>query len=94
MNEFLVRRTAASSKCVMKLFESVTPQQLRRAADLKERIQSLSNELERSFGGAISAGSVARQAGRGRRQMSPAAKAKLSAKLKAIWAKRKAAIKR
>ncbi len=78
----------------MKSFESLTAPQLRRAAKIKEKIQSLNNELDRIFGGSITAGPAAPQARRVRRKMSPAAKAKLSAKLKASWARRKAAMKR
>ena len=75
----------------MKSFESLTAAQLRHAAELKEKIQSLHHELEQIFGGATPAAPSSR---RGRRSMSPATKAKLSAKLKAAWARRKAAKKR
>ena len=77
----------------MKSFESLTAPQLRRAAKIKEKIQSLNKELDRIFGGPSSDVSAAPKDRRGRRKMSPAAKAKLSAKLKASWARRKAAMK-
>jgi hypothetical protein len=60
---------------------------LRQAATLKERIEQLQMELNSILGTATIA-PVANQKPQG---MSPAAKAKLSAKLKEVWAKRKAA---
>lgn len=94
MNEVFVNLTASHNQIIMKSFESLTAPQLRRAAKIKEKIQSLNNELDRIFGGSIPADTAAPKVRRIRRKMSPAAKAKLSAKLKAIWAKRKAAMKR
>ena len=75
----------------MKSFDSLTPSQLRRAAEIKEKIESLSNELTRIFGASNTADTAAPKVSQVKSKMSPAAKAKLSAKLKAIWAKRKAA---
>ena len=85
----------------MKSIASLTSAQLRRAAEIKEQIQSLNNELNRIFVGpattattattTTTAAAGAPQVGQVRGKMSPAAKAKLSAKLKAYWAKRKAA---
>lgn len=76
----------------MKSIASLTSAQLRRAAEIKENIQSLNNELNRIFvGPATAAAAGAPQVAHVKGKMSPAAKAKLSAKLKAIWAKRKAA---
>lgn len=75
----------------MKSIASLTAAQLRRAAEIKENIQSLTNELNRIFVGPAGAATAAPQAARVKGKLSPAAKAKISAKLKAIWAKRKAA---
>ena len=72
----------------MNSFENLTPTKLRRAAEIKEKLQSLNNELNQIFGGLVP---VTPKVGRAKRKMSPAAKAKLSAKLKASWARRKAA---
>ena len=94
MNEFFVNLTASRNNYIMKSFESLTPPQLRRAADIKEKVQSLNNELNRIFGGSITAGTAAPKGSQVKSKMSPAAKAKLSAKLKAYWAKRRAAKKR
>jgi hypothetical protein len=111
----------------MNSLTNLSPQQLRRAADLQEKISSLQGELAKLLGGApaaasspapkrkISAAGIARiraaqkerwarekakaptapaatppKSG-GKRQMSPAAKAKLGARMRAIWAARKAA---
>jgi len=72
----------------MNIYE-LSPIQLRQAATLKERIAKLQKELNSIFGTATTtpatAGSPKKQ------MMSPAVKAKLSAKLKAYWAKRKGA---
>ncbi|MBI5772925.1 MAG: hypothetical protein HZA89_04165 [Verrucomicrobia bacterium] len=73
----------------MKSFETLSPAQLRRAAELKEKIESLTSELNKIFGGSTPAGVAAPKKDRRRRKMSPAAKAKLSAKLKIAWARRK-----
>lgn len=73
----------------MNSLEAISPAQLRRAARLKEKIQSLNAELNRLLGSASAAPKLDRR----RRKMSAAAKAKLSAKLKAAWARRKAAKK-
>jgi hypothetical protein len=61
----------------------VTAQQLRRAAVLKETIESLEAELSRLLSGG-STGS--RQGGTGPRRMSAAARAKIRASQKARWA--------
>lgn len=77
----------------MKSIVSLTAAQLRRAAEIKENIQSLTSELNRIFFGPATpaAATAAPQAARVKGKMSPAAKRKISAKLKLIWAKRKAA---
>jgi len=62
--------------------------QLRQAASIKEQIEKLQKELTSIFGAATPAPTA--PATPKKKKMSPAAKAKLSAKLKEIWAKRKA----
>jgi len=67
----------------------LSPSQLRQAATLKERMAKLQKELNSILGTATPA--VTAAAAPKKQKMSPAAKAKLSAKLKAVWAERKAA---
>lgn len=71
----------------------LSARQLRQAAQLRERIDSLQSELSRLLGnsqyGARSA-PVARPGGRGRRHMSAATKAKLAAIARARWKQAKA----
>jgi len=74
----------------MKTFDTLTPAQLRYAAQLKEKITSLTNELNHIFRDAAPAVTKTGKVDGRRRKMSAAAKAKLSAKLKAAWARRKA----
>jgi len=71
---------------------NLSAQQLRRAATIKEKIQSLENELGRILGSA--AKSVAAVAPKKRRKMSAAGRAKISAAAKARWAKVKATKKK
>ena len=70
---------------------NLTPSQLRQAADLKEKIESLETELTGLFGGKTPALVVAPEpsepAKPGRRTMSPAHKAKIRAAQKIRWAK-------
>lgn len=71
--------------------DQLSPKQLRRAAGLKERIESLQKELNRMLGGAAVAAPTPKKAGkRRRRKMSPAAKAKLRKRALERWAKAKA----
>jgi hypothetical protein len=70
---------------------NLSAQQLRRAAAIKEQIQSLENELGRIFGSSIKPEAVASP--KKRRKMSAAGRAKISAAAKARWAKVKAAKK-
>ena len=70
----------------------LTPGQLRRAADLKERIQKLQSELDRIFGGAAST-NTATNGRRKKRKMSKSARAKIGAAQKARWAKLKGTAK-
>lgn len=67
---------------------NLSAQQLRRAATIKERIQSLENELGRIFGSSTKP--VAAAVPKKRRKMSAAGRAKISAAAKARWAKVKA----
>ncbi len=70
---------------------SLSAQQLRRAADIKEKIQSLEKELEQILGSSIKPTTTA--APMKRRKMSAAGRARISAAAKARWAKVKAAQK-
>ena len=65
---------------------SLSPKQLRRAADIKEKIGSLQNELNQLLGSST----VTRAGRRGGWKMSAAAKAKIAAAARARWAKIKA----
>jgi hypothetical protein len=67
------------------LLASLSPQQLRHAADLKDKIQSLENELGRILGASIK--SVAAVAPKKKRKMSAAGRAKIAAAARARWAK-------
>jgi hypothetical protein len=67
------------------LLASLSAQQLRRAADLKDKIQSLENELHRIFGS--SAKSITAVAPKKKRKMSAAGRAKIAAAARARWAK-------
>jgi hypothetical protein len=69
------------------LLTSLSPQQLRRAADLKDKIQSLENEFQRILG--ASTKPVAAVALNKKRKMSAAGRAKFAAAQKARWAKTK-----
>lgn len=68
----------------MNSITNLSAKQLRRAAKLKEKIAALENELTKVLGGSTATTSSRTW------KMSPAAKAKISAKLKAAWARRKA----
>jgi hypothetical protein len=71
---------------------NLSAQQLRRAAEIKEQIQSLENELGRILGSSTKPAAIA-DAPKKRRKMSAADRAKISAAAKARWAKIKAAKK-
>ena len=60
---------------------NITPQQLRRAADIQEKIQSLQKELGQLLGGEISTAEAPRKY-----KFSAAARAKMRAAQKARWA--------
>ena len=69
---------------------NLTPAQLRHAADLKEKIESLQHELNHLHGsdGAVSAAAPAKH---GRRKISAAGIARIRAAQKLRWAKAKGA---
>ena len=66
----------------MNLFD-LTPQQLKRAASLKERIDGLHRQLR----GILGAQPTSRAAPTGNRTMSPSVKKKIAATQRARWAK-------
>ena len=68
----------------MNLFD-LTPQQLKRAASLKERIDGLNKQLR----GILGASSTSRAAPTRNRTMSDSVKRKIAATQKARWAKRR-----
>jgi hypothetical protein len=67
------------------LLASLSSKQLRRAADLKDKIQSLENELGRILGASIKP--VTAVAPKKKRKMSAAGRAKIAAAARARWAK-------
>jgi hypothetical protein len=72
---------------------SLTSSQLKRAADLKDRIEALNQELASLFGSSATVASVKPTAKRGRKKISAAGIAKIIAAQKARWAKVKSAAK-
>ena len=64
---------------------NLSAQQLRRAANIKDKIQSLENELGRILGASIKP--VAAVAPKKKRKMSAAGRAKIAAAARARWAK-------
>ena len=68
----------------MNSISSLSAQQLRRAAAIKEQIDALENELGKILGGAAGSSSGA---GTGKRVMSASARARIAAGQKARWAK-------
>lgn len=71
----------------------LTSKQLRHAADLQDKIESLQHELQQLLGSSP-AGSPAKTGAPKKRKMSAAARAKISAAATARWAKVKAAKKK
>jgi len=68
----------------MNSFINLSPQELRRAANVKEKIDSLQNELARILGGASpSSGNSGSRSGR---SLTAAARARISAAAKKRWA--------
>ena len=70
---------------------SLSAKQLRRAADIKDKIQSLEKELEQILGSLIKPAAPA--VPKKRRKMSAAGRARIAAAQKARWAKIKGAKK-
>jgi hypothetical protein len=66
---------------------NLTPTQLRKAADLKEKIESLQQELGRLQGNSDGAVSIAAPVARAKRKMSAAGRARIRAAQKLRWAK-------
>jgi hypothetical protein len=65
---------------------NITPKQLRRAADIQEKIQSLQKELGQLLGGDVSTPAQPTEAPK-TRKFSAAARARMRAAQKARWAK-------
>jgi hypothetical protein len=74
----------------MSSIANLSAKQLRRAAAIKDKIQSLENKLNHILGSLAKATTVAAPK-RKRRKMSAAGRAKIAAAQKARWAKVKAA---
>lgn len=71
----------------MNSITSITPQQLRRAADIQERIQSLQDELTSLLGGGAAPAAAGAPAGRKpRRRLSAAGLANIRAGARRRWA--------
>jgi len=72
----------------MNSITNLSARQLRRAAEIKEKIQSLESELNRIF---TSPEATPVMEAKPKRKMSPAARAKIAAAQRARWAKLKGA---
>jgi hypothetical protein len=66
---------------------SLSPTQLRKAADIQEKIESLQNELNEILGGEVSTSAEPTEAPKKRRKMSAAGRRAIAAAAKARWAK-------
>jgi hypothetical protein len=66
---------------------NITPTQLRKAADIKERIDALQNELNEILGGEFPSPAQATEAPRKKWKVSAAGRARMRAAQKARWAK-------
>jgi hypothetical protein len=66
---------------------NLSPAQLRKAADLKERIDSLNSELASILGSAVSLNPQPLPPKAARRQMSAAGRARIAAAARARWAR-------
>jgi hypothetical protein len=75
----------------MSSITNLSIQQLRQAADLKEKISALENQLSRLLGSPAPAQPAAAKAVKKKRGMSAAGRARIAAAAKARWAKAKAA---
>ena len=79
------------------MINNLSANDLRRAATIKDKIETLQAELNNILGGgAVGNGFVAHARGRksGRRKMSAAGRAKIAAAARARWAKARAAGKK
>jgi hypothetical protein len=74
---------------IERLEVNIAPAQLRQAADIQEKIQSLQTQMNQLLGTAAEPvpTEAPKKSKRGRKKMSPAAKAKMAALMKARWAK-------
>ena len=66
---------------------NLTPQQLRKAANIQEKIQSLQKQLSQILGGEVSTPAQPTEGPKKKRKFSAAARAKMRAAQKARWAK-------
>jgi hypothetical protein len=66
---------------------NITPQQLRKAADIQEKIQSLQKELGELLGGEVSTAAEPTEAPKKKGKMSAAGRAAIRAAQKARWVK-------
>src|ERR1035438_44555 len=84
----MVLRLDPYSRCVQALtiMINATPQQLRKAADIQEKIQSLQDELNQILGGESPTPAHATEAPRKKWKVSAAGRARMRAAQKARWA--------
>ncbi len=79
----------------MNSLTTLSPAELRKAANIQEKIQKLQKKLSQLLGGEVSAAAKATEAPKAKRKrsrkMSAAAKAKMARLMKARWAKAKKA---
>jgi hypothetical protein len=66
---------------------NLTPQQLRKAADIQEKIQSLQKKLNQLLGSEVSTPAEPTEAPKKRKKVSAAGRARMKAAQKARWAK-------
>ena len=66
---------------------NISATQLRRAADIQDKIESLQSELNKLFGNGSAVAKDSTKPERKRRKMSAAARAKIGAAQRARWAK-------
>jgi hypothetical protein len=71
---------------------NITPTQLRKAADLQERIQSLQSELNEILGSEVSTPAQTTEAPKKKWKLSASSRAKMRAAQKARWAKIKGTV--
>ncbi|HXT13492.1 MAG TPA: hypothetical protein VN873_18210 [Candidatus Angelobacter sp.] len=66
---------------------NISASELRRAADIRDKIESLQSELNKLLGNGAQVSSDSKTPKRKRRKMSVAARAKIAAAARARWAK-------